>query len=125
MIDDPRTLAEVTALFEAYEAAFMRHDVAALNGFFWDDPAVTRYGIADRQHGHAEIAAFRAGSAAPDFDRRLLDTRITTFGTGVAVALTQFVRSDTPKRGFQSQTWVRLPEGWRIVAAHVSMIEPP
>ena len=125
MTGDPQALAEVTALFEAYEAAFMRHDVEALNAFFWNDPAATRYGIADRQHGHAEIAAFRAASAAPDFERRLLDTRITTFGPDFAVALTQFVRSDTLKRGFQSQTWVRLPDGWRIVAAHVSMIDPP
>jgi hypothetical protein len=124
-IDDPDTVREVRAQFDAYEAAFMRHDVQALNACFRADPATTRYGITDLQLGHAEIAAFRAASAPPDFERRLENVRITTFGTAFAVAQTEFVRSDTAKRGFQTQAWVRLPEGWRIVAAHVSMIDLP
>jgi hypothetical protein len=123
VVNDPEVVREVRARFEAYERAFMAHDVQALNGFFWNDPAVTRYGIADRQLGHDALAEFRARSARPDFTRRLEQTRITTFGRDHAVALTEFVRSDTTRRGFQSQTWVRLPEGWRIVAAHVSMID--
>lgn len=125
VLNDPDTLREVHAQFEAYEAAFMRHDVQALNDFFDDDAATTRYGIADRQLGHAEIAAFRAASAPPDFTRTLENVRISTFGTTFAVAQTEFVRSDTTKRGFQTQTWVRLPDGWKIVAAHVSMIDLP
>jgi hypothetical protein len=122
-VNRPETLSELRVLFDAYERAFMAHDVAALNEFFWNDPATTRYGVADKQLGHAAIAAFRAASAPPDFARTLLNTRITTFGADFAVAQTEFVRSDTRKRGFQTQTWARLPAGWKIVAAHVSMVD--
>jgi hypothetical protein len=121
-VNDAAVLREVQAQFEAYERALMAHDLAALNDFFWCDPAVTRYGIADRQRGHDEIVAFRAASAAPNFTRRVVDTRITAFGPDCAVAQTEFVRSDTVLRGFQTQTWVRMPQGWKIVAAHVSMV---
>jgi hypothetical protein len=123
VVNSPDVLREVRAQFDRYERAFMTHDVAALNAYFWNDHAVTRYGIADKQLGHEAIAAFRAASAAPDFTRALLETRITTFGLDFAVAQTEFVRSDTRKRGFQTQTWVRMPDGWKIVAAHVSMID--
>lgn len=123
--DEPAVLAEVAAVFEAYEHALMSNDVAALNGFFWQDARVTRYGIADRQWGIAELQAYRAATPAPTFTRRLEHLRLHAFGPDMAVAQVEFVRSDTPLRGFQSQTWVRLPEGWRIVAAHVSMIPFP
>jgi len=122
-LDDPAVLAEVTALFHAYETALMTKDVEALTGFFWDDARLTRYGIADRQLGIDEMRAFRAATPPPDFTRRLENLRISVFGPDTAVAQVEFVRSDTPLRGFQTQTWVRLPQcGWRIVAAHVSMI---
>lgn len=121
-IDDPAVLAEVTAHFHAYEQALMGNDVAALNAFFWEDPRTTRYGIADRQWGHAELVAYRQATPAPDFTRRLEHLRVQAFGPDLAVAQVEFVRSDTALRGFQTQTWVRLPEGWRIVSAHVSMI---
>lgn len=121
-VNRPEVLAEITALFHAYEAAFMRNDAHALNGYFWNDPALTRYGIADLQRGHAELAAFRAASAAPDFTRSLHNIRITTFGRHTAFAFTEFTRSDTPLKGRQSQTWVCFDQGWRIVAAHVSMV---
>ena len=124
-IDDPQVLAEVGAVFQAYEAALMGNDLAALNGFFWADARVTRYGIADRQWGIAELIAYRAATAAPSFTRRLQHLRLSSFGPDVAVAQVEFVRSDTPLRGFQSQTWVRLApgrSGLKIVAAHVSMI---
>lgn len=124
-INLPDVLTEVTALFLDYERALMHNDVEALNAWFWEHPAVTRYGIADRQLGHAELVAFRAATAAPTFTRSLHEVRITTFGRDLAVAQTEFVRSDTALRGFQSQTWARLPEGWKIVAAHVSMIDWP
>lgn len=116
---------DLTAIFEAYESALMRNDVQALNDFFWDDPRVTRYGIADRQCGHAELVAYRASVPAPDFTRALHEVRITAFGPDMAVAMCEFTRSDTPLRGFQTQTWVRMPEGWKIVSAHVSMIPWP
>jgi hypothetical protein len=127
-IDDPATAAEVARQFWAYEQAFMANDVDALLDFFWADPRLTRYGIADRQCGIEEMRAFRRGGAAPDFTRRIENLRISTFSTDMAVAFAEFVRSDTPLRGFQSQTWVRLAEpggpapAWKIVAAHVSMI---
>ena len=132
VIDDPQVLAEVGAVFQAYEAALMGNDLAVLNGFFWADTRVTRYGIADRQWGINELIAFRAATAPPNFTRRLQHLRLCSFGPDLAVAQVEFVRSDTPLRGFQSQTWVRLSpgrNGWKIVAAHVSMIpfngDPP
>lgn len=130
LIDDPAVLAEVTALFHAYERALMTNDVATLTAFFWDDARLTRYGIADRQLGFAQMAAFRAATPAPDFTRRLENLRITSYGPDLAMAQVEFVRSDTPLRGFQTQTWARLgpgpgAAGWKIVAAHVSMIAWP
>ncbi|HSI47007.1 MAG TPA: AtzH-like domain-containing protein [Ideonella sp.] len=124
-IDLPDVLAEVTACFHAYEAAFMQNDLPALIGFFWEDERLTRYGVVDRQLGHAEQAAYRHSVPKPGFTRQLENLRIHCFGPDMAVALVEFLRSDTALRGFQSQTWARLPEGWRIVSAHVSMIPWP
>ena len=121
-IDLTEILREVEAAFHAYEHALMRNDVDTLNAFFWDDPRTTRYGIADRQWGHAELVAHRQATPAPNFTRRLEHLRIHAFGPDHAVAQVEFVRSDTALRGFQTQVWIRLSEGWRIVSAHVSMI---
>ena len=124
-IDDPQVLAELTAVFHAYERALMDNQVDALNAYFWADARVTRYGIADRQLGIDELVAFRAATPTPTFSRRLENLRISSFGPDLAVAQVEFVRSDTALRGFQTQTWVRMapgPAGWKIVAAHVSMI---
>jgi hypothetical protein len=124
-INLPEVVQEITRLFLAYESALMRNDQAALNDFFWQHPAVTRYGICDRQLGHDALVAYRATVPAPDFTRSLHDVRITAFGPDTAVAMCEFRRSDTTLHGFQTQTWVRLPEGWRIVSAHVSMVPYP
>ena len=121
-VNRPDVVAELTALFLNYEAALMANDVDALNGFFWQHDAVTRYGINDRQLGHEALVAYRVGVPAPDFQRTLHDVRITAFGPDMAVAMCEFKRSDTDLHGFQTQTWVRMPEGWRIVSAHVSMV---
>ena len=121
-IDRPQVLAEIRRVFDDYERALMANDVDALNAYFWDDPRTTRYGIADRQWGMAQLVAFRAATSLPSFTRSLLHPRITTYGDDMAVAQVEFVRTDTPLRGFQTQTWVRMLEGWKIVAAHVSMI---
>ena len=127
-IDLPEVVAEVERRFHAYETAFMANDIDALIAFFWADPRLTRYGIADRQFGIEQMREFRRASPAPDFTRRIENLRIATFGDAAAVATCEFVRSDTPLRGFQSQTWVRLAEAgasapaWKIVSAHVSMI---
>ncbi|WP_088279558.1 AtzH-like domain-containing protein [Ideonella sp. A 288] len=128
-IDRPSVVAEVRRQFDAYERALMGNDVEGLIGFFWPDARLTRYGIADRQLGIAEMVAFRRATPAPGFTRRLENLRITAFGDDMAVALVEFVRSDTPLRGFQSQTWVRMdsadsgPAVWKIVSAHVSMFD--
>jgi hypothetical protein len=124
-IDRPDVRREVEALFHAYERALMANDVAALNGYFWRDARVTRYGIADLQLGHDALVAFRAATAAPRFTRELARVRITTFGADMAVAMSEFRRSDTHLLGMQTQTWVRFADGWKIVSAHVSMIDPP
>lgn len=113
---------EVTREFLDYEAALMANDAAALNAYFWQSPLVTRYGMCDRQLGHDELVAYRATVPPPNFTRSLHDVRITAFGPDMAVAMCEFKRSDTPLHGFQTQTWVRMPEGWRIVSAHVSMV---
>jgi|EndMetStandDraft_4_1072995.scaffolds.fasta_scaffold02787_4 hypothetical protein len=116
---------EIEALFRAYERALMANDAAALNDYFWRDPRVTRYGIADLQLGHDALVAFRAATPAPGFTRELNRVRITTFGADMAVAMAEFRRSDTHKLGLQTQTWVRFANGWKIVSAHVSMIDAP
>lgn len=126
-VDRPAVVAEVTRHFHAYERALMGNDTQTLIGYFWADARLTRYGIADRQLGIAEMIAFRQAVPAPAFTRRLENLRITTFGDEMAVAQVEFVRSDTALRGFQSQTWARIADGagagpqWKIVAAHVSM----
>lgn len=113
---------EVTHIFLDYESALMRNDVEALNAFFWQHAAVTRYGINDKQLGYDALLAYRASVSAPTFTRTLHDVRIMSFGPDMAVAMCEFKRSDTTLHGFQTQTWVRMPEGWRIVSAHVSMV---
>jgi hypothetical protein len=122
LINHHETVQEVTHIFLDYEAALMANDVEALNGFFWRSQQVTRYGVCDRQLGHDALVAYRSGVPAPDFTRALKDVRITAFGPDMAVAMCEFSRSDTDLHGFQTQTWVRMPEGWRIVSAHVSMV---
>jgi Protein of unknown function (DUF3225) len=125
-IDRPDVVAEVTAEFERYERALMANDVPALNAFFRVDPRTIRYGAAEILHGHAEISAFRTARSPVGLARTLSRTVITAYGRDCAVASTLYHRPSSPgKIGRQMQTWVRLPEGWRIVAAHVSMIDDP
>ncbi len=124
ILDDPQVLAEVTEVFHRYEAALLRADAAALDAMFLPSDRTVRYGVADIQHGIDEVRAFRA--AQGPFDRRLSQTRITTFGRDTAVAATLFHRPDAPGQiGRQMQTWVRTPQGWQVAAAHVSMIPAP
>jgi len=120
-IDDPVVHAEVTALFVRYEAALMANDVAALDALFWQSGQVVRYGVGERLYGSDEIAAFRAGRPGGSPPRELLRVAITTFGSDLATANAEFRRIGSDRIGRQSQTWARLPEGWRIVSAHVSM----
>ncbi len=123
-IDLPEVVAEVSAAFERYERALVSNDVATLNAMFRDDPRTIRYGGNENLYGHAEIAAFRTARSPAGLTRTLAKTVISTYGRDHAVASTLFYRPSVPgKVGRQMQTWVRFPEGWRVVAAHVSFID--
>ena len=118
-IDIPEVVAEVTATFQRYERALSTNDVATIDTLFWESPLTLRYGPNGTLFGHAAISAFRHARNIPGIKRKLRDTHITTFGRDFAVANTESDRPDGT-RGRQSQTWVRMPEGWRIASAHVS-----
>ena len=123
-IDRPDVVAEVTAAFQRYEQALVHNDVAVLAELFRDDPRTLRYGIAENLYGYAEINAFRAARPPVGLMRSTAKTLITTYGRDTAVASTLFYRDSAPgKVGRQMQTWIRFPEGWRVVAAHVSIID--
>ncbi len=122
-IDKPEIVNEVTAAFEAYEAALTGNDVDTLDALFWDEARTIRYGPAESLYGREEILAFRKARASVGLDRTRHRTVITTFGRDFATANTEFTRAGSDKIGRQSQTWVRMPEGWRVVAAHVSLRE--
>jgi hypothetical protein len=125
-IDLPEVVAEVTAAFERYEKALMSNDVATLNEIFRKDPRTIRYGGTENLYGYAEIAAFRTARSPAALGRTLSKTVISTYGRDHAVASTLFHRpSVAGKIGRQMQTWVRFPEGWHVVAAHVSFIDEP
>jgi hypothetical protein len=125
-IDLPDVLAEVTAQFERYEKALVGNDVAVLDELFHEDVRTLRYGVGENLYGYGEISSFRAARSPIGLDRRTARTLITTYGRDTAVASTLFYRDHLPgKVGRQMQTWVRFPQGWRIVAAHVSIIEEP
>jgi hypothetical protein len=125
-IDLPDVLSEVKAEFERYEQALASNNVATLNAIFRDDPRAIRYGAAENLYGYAEIKAFRSARSPAGLARTLAKTVITTYGRDVAVASTLFHRLASPgKIGRQMQTWVRFNDGWRVVAAHVSVIDQP
>jgi hypothetical protein len=121
-INLPDVMAEVEAAFRRYERALIENDVTVLGELFWRSPHTIRYGAGENLHGWDAIAAFRQARPAVDLDRDLLDTVITTYGRDFATANTQYRRKQSGRLGRQSQTWVRMPEGWRVVAAHVSFL---
>lgn len=125
-IDLPEVVAEVKAAFERYERALVANDVATLDKLFRDDPRTIRYGAAENLYGYAEIAAFRGSRSPVGLARVLSRTVISSYGRDYAVASTLYHRASAPgKIGRQMQAWVRFTEGWRVVAAHVSMIDKP
>jgi hypothetical protein len=124
-INLPDVHAELTAVFARYEAALVANDTAVLDELFWPSPHIVRYGVAENLYGIDEVRAFRAARPAQGLARSLQRTVITTYGRDAATAMTEFRREGGHKLGRQSQTWVRLPEGWRVVAAHVSLIDLP
>jgi hypothetical protein len=125
-IDQADVVSEVSAAFARYEKALTTNDVATLDELFRNDPKTIRYGIGENLYGYDAIAAFRSVRSPVGLMRQLAKTVITAYGRDTAVASTLFYRETTPgKVGRQMQTWVRFPEGWRIVAAHVSVIDEP
>jgi len=121
-VNRPDVVAEVKAAFDGYEAALIANDVDALDSFFWDSAEVVRFGVADRQYGAAEIAAFRRNAPSAPPPRTLENTVVTTFGSDMAVVTTEFRSEGHPGVGRQSQTWVRTDGGWHVVSAHVSIV---
>jgi hypothetical protein len=125
-VDLPDVLTEVTEQFARYEKALVTNDVAVLDQLFRADSRTLRYGIGENLYGHDAITAFRAARSPAGLMRRTARTVITTYGRDAAVASTLFYRDAAPgKVGRQMQTWVRFSEGWKIVAAHVSIIDEP
>ncbi len=127
-INQPEVLAEMQAVFARYEAALVGNDIAVLDELFWNDGRTIRYGVSESLYGIEAIRSFRAGQPAAGLDRRLERTVITTYGRDFATACTLFHRAPgrTPGQvGRQMQSWARMPQGWRVVAAHVSMIDAP
>ncbi|MDI1338616.1 oxalurate catabolism protein HpxZ [Polaromonas sp.] len=121
-INLPDVLAEVTAEFQRYEKALTGNDVAVLDELFWNSPHTLRYGATENLYGYDAIRAFRAGRPAQGLERTLLKTVITTYGQDMATANVEFQRTGSARPGRQSQTWLRTPEGWRVVSAHVSLL---
>lgn len=125
-IDLPDVVAEVAQAFARYEIALTSNDVAALDAMFHEDARTIRYGGGENLYGYDAIKAFRAARNPSGLRRDLAQTIITTYGRNTAIASTLFYRSSAPgKVGRQMQTWIRFAEGWRIVAAHVSVIDAP
>lgn len=121
-INDPDVLAEVTAVFARYEDALVNNQVDVLDELFWDSPHTLRYGAGENLYGMEAIRAFRNARPAVGLARTIVRTAITTYGRDFATTNIEFVREGSTRVGRQSQTWLRLPEGWRVVAAHVSLM---
>ena len=125
-IDLPEVVAEVRKAFDAYEQALVTNDLDGLNNSFHDDPRTIRYGAGEILYGYDAIKAFRGARSPVALGRTISQTVITTFGREFATASTLYERPTSPgKIGRQMQTWVKFPQGWRVVAAHVSLIDPP
>ena len=120
-INLPDVVAELDIMFARYERALMDNDVAELTALFWQSELTLRYGVGEQLYGHAAIAAFRASRPGGAPKRRLQRTIITTYGRDFGTANTEFLRDGTVRVGRQSQSWVRMQQGWFIVSAHVSL----
>lgn len=124
-INLPEVVREVSAAFARYEQALVGNDVAVLDELFWNDALTIRYGATENLYGYAQIQAFRAGRATQGLAREIFNTVITTYGQDFATANTEFRRVGSTRTGRQSQTWMRTPAGWRVISAHVSLLDAP
>jgi hypothetical protein len=121
-INLPHALAEMEAAFARYEDALVNNKVDVLDELFWNSPHTLRYGATENLYGFEAIQAFRASRPSQGLQRTCMNTVITTYGEDFATANTEFQRDGVARTGRQSQTWMRTPEGWRVVAAHVSLL---
>ena len=121
-INLPHVLAEMEAAFARYEDALVNNKVDVLDELFWNSPHTLRYGATENLYGFEAIQAFRASRPSQGLQRTCMNTGITTYGEDFATANTEFQRDGVARTGRQSQTWMRTPEGWRVVAAHVSLL---
>ena len=121
-INSPEIVHEVTAQFASYEDALVNNKTDVLDELFWNSPQTLRYGATENLYGFDAIQAFRAGRPAQGLMRVVLKTVITTYGNDFATANIEFQRLGSTRPGRQSQTWLRTPDGWRVVAAHVSLL---
>jgi hypothetical protein len=124
-INIPEVVAEVEKAFARYERALVSNDVAELDALFWKSPHTLRYGATENLYGYDEIAAFRAGRSPAGLARDLIKTVITTYGRDFATANAEFKRIASTSTGRQSQVWLKTEEGWRVAAAHVSLLPAP
>jgi Protein of unknown function (DUF3225) len=122
-INIPEVVAEVEKAFARYERALVGNDIAELDALFWKSPHTLRYGATENLYGYDEIAAFRAARSPAGLARDLVKTVITTYGRDFATANAEFKRAGSTATGRQSQVWLRTDEGWRVVAAHVSLLQ--
>lgn len=121
-INLPEVLDEVSLAFERYEHALVHNEVEVLDELFFNSPHTLRYGATENLYGYAAIKEFRASRPSQRLQRERMNIVITTYGRDFATANTEFRRVGSEKTGRQSQTWVRTPDGWRVVAAHVSLL---
>ncbi len=122
-INLPEVVREMTTVFMRYEQALVSNDVAVLDELFWNDPSTIRYGATENLYGYAAIEAFRSARPSQGLAREIFNTVITTYGRDFATANTEFRRTGSQRTGRQSQTWMRTPAGWRVVCAHVSLLD--
>jgi Protein of unknown function (DUF3225) len=123
-INDPEIVAELQSLYPKYEAALMANDAETLTQMFWASPHSMRFGVTENLYGIDEIEAFRKSRPSTNLARSVRRLDIVTFGRDFGSVTLEFERAANGKiiSGRQSQVWVRLAEGWRIVAAHVSVL---
>ena len=121
-INIPSVLAEVQEAFARYEDALVHNKVDVLDELFWNSPHTLRYGATENLYGYAQIKDFRAGRPSQGLDRTVLRCVVTTYGRDFATVNLEFQRAGSARTGRQSQAWMRTPGGWRVVAAHVSLL---
>lgn len=121
-INLPEVVKEVEAVFHRYERVLVTNDIPVLNELFWPSPHVVRYGVAEQLYGYEAVMNFRSARDPSDLQRELLKLVITTFGKDVATASCEYRRLKSGRVGRQMQTWIRTPQGWRVAAAHISML---